>query len=71
MFLRCACLLPQHLKPHQKEGFQFIWNALEVDFRQVRGASAVLLLVGWLINTWLPVVDSAATVLSCLGMGAS
>lgn len=35
IFLRCPGLLPQHLKPHQKEGFQFIWNALELDFRQV------------------------------------
>lgn len=30
-----GCL--QHLKPHQKEGLQFIWNALELDFQLVRG----------------------------------
>ena len=33
--LALPAFLPQHLKPHQKEGFQFIWNALELDFRQV------------------------------------
>lgn len=37
-------LPPQRLKPHQKDGLQFIWDALEVDFATVGVAASGLML---------------------------